>query len=60
MVFGKLPKMDNEKIIKYLTDMQFSVDSMLKNSKNIDVLKFYAGKISILNGEIMSILLQTE
>lgn len=51
----------NSKIYKkYLTDMRKSIEIMENNVSDTDVLKFYAGKISVLNSKLMSILVKTE
>ena len=51
--------MDKNKIKNILIDMKKSIDIMLENEDNNDVLEFYIGKISLLSNKLVSVFLET-
>lgn len=48
--------MDNSSLKKLLTEAKEIIETMINNIENLATLKFYAGKLSLLNETISSII----
>ena len=45
--------MDKKSVAEIISDMQENIDMLLKCIDNIEVCRFYAGKMSVLSKELL-------